>query len=81
MNTGTVVGFDVTYRRRSTSPRAFAALQPSGGSRSSLYRVDLGSGRAQRVGSIGGPTPLRSLTSAEDLDDGGRRDRDRDPRD
>jgi hypothetical protein len=63
MNTDGFVGFDIPGASGTTF--GFASLRNSAenDSRSGtgLYRVDLATGRAQRIGSIGGPRPLVSI--------------------
>ena len=65
VDTTDVVGFDIAEdtRSRSITRRnvAFAALQKAGEPGSRLYRVNLETGKATSVGSIGGSAPLESL--------------------
>jgi LPXTG-motif cell wall-anchored protein len=58
INTSEVAGFDIAPG----SGMAYAALTPSGASSSTLYTVDLNTGRATEVGTIGGGQPVRGLT-------------------
>jgi hypothetical protein len=51
------VGFDIT-----PSGRAFAALTRSGESTSTLYTIDLSTGAARSVGTLGGGQVIRGLT-------------------
>lgn len=72
VNTTDVVGFDIrkggsdggSYSGSSSGSgdyTAYAALQRQGSTSSGLYRIDLRSGKASFVGTIGGPAPLASL--------------------
>ena len=60
VNTTELVGFDIA----SGSTRAFASLTAPGSSTSGLYRINLVTGAASLVGSIGGGQLIRDLTIA-----------------
>ncbi len=59
VNVGKVGGFDITIGQK-----AFAALRPSGASKSRLYQLDLGSGRARDKGVIRIDNDVESLAEA-----------------
>lgn len=56
-DTGDLVGFDIS----STSARAFASLTAPGGAASSLAMINLNTGAATVVGTIGGGQPIAGL--------------------
>ena len=57
VNASEIVGFDIA----ADGNRAFAAVTPQGASASELHSIDLTSGRATRVGAIGGGQTVRGL--------------------
>ena len=62
VNTDTRVGFDIVTVSGANS--AFASLTPVGSPTSNLYTIDLGTGAATLVGTIGGGTVIRGLALA-----------------
>ena len=58
VDTTELVGFDIA----AGSARAFASLTAPGGTASSLYRINLQSGAASLVGTIGGGQLIRDIT-------------------
>lgn len=57
VNASEIVGFDIA----ADGNRAFAAVTPQGATASELHSIDLSSGRATRVGPIGGGQTVRGL--------------------
>ena len=58
-NTSDLVGFDIS----GLSGTAFASLTAPGGNFSQLFTINLGTGAATLIGSIGGGVPLSSLSA------------------
>jgi hypothetical protein len=62
VNTTRLVGFDIVTRGASPDgDRGFAALRPMGADSSAFYAVDLGTGDATRIGSIGRASMVEGL--------------------
>ncbi|MEO5802381.1 MAG: DUF4394 domain-containing protein [Verrucomicrobiota bacterium] len=64
VDTSSVVGFDVA----GSDGTAYAALTLEGDKRAGLYTINLATGAASFVGTIGGPKTLTSLTALGSLD-------------
>ncbi len=60
VSTNGLVGFDI----QGSTNRAFASLTTPGDSSSKLYNLNLGSGAASLIGTIGGPDLIRDITVA-----------------
>jgi hypothetical protein len=61
INTTDDVGFDIVPTAPGTASTAFASLTPVSGAASQLYLVDLMSGTASPIGTIGVSPPLRGM--------------------
>jgi hypothetical protein len=68
LNTVGPLGFDISnltgFDIAATTNAAYAALQPAAGGSSNLYAINLATGQAIFIGTIGGGVPLRGLAIA-----------------